>query len=263
MCDRFVLPLKDDRDSSPFAEDVVCVVGVVSRDPVASRRLVDQTTERPRLPDARPTSKGCTLECSYDTDRCVVYVELISGYGVIKVDSDVDMSWEEQVKQEREYMQALLLLFSICHSVIIFMPHPHVDLNYIKMLKVVDHFRQTVEEKVMSYLEQKLDASVWEAWQDDGRCCIPVLLTVFAETLPLSSSSSKSSEGSHNVHEDSRSSRREQPPLKRLSTALEDQMHMILSKCDVMSGYRVVSVFCNAFWYALLHVIGVSALHLY
>jgi hypothetical protein len=143
------------------------------------------------------------------------------------------------------------------------MPHPHVDLNYIKMLKVVDHFRQTVEEKVMSYLEQKLDASVWEAWQDDGRCCIPVLLTVFAETLPLSSSSSKSSEGSHNVHEDSRSSRREQPPLKRLSTALEDQMHMILSKCDVMSGYRVVSVFCNAFWYALLHVIGVSALHLY
>ena len=69
------------------------------------------------------------------------------------------------MKQEREYLQALLLLFSICHIVIvclrvrtdeyslncvrllfcqIFMPHPHIDLSYIKMLKLVGHFRYAV-----------------------------------------------------------------------------------------------------------------------
>ena len=75
-------------------------------------------------------------------------------------------------------------------------------------------FRQTVEEKVVGLLKQKLDATLWEAWQDDGRCCVPVLLTVFAEvqlsqgyqivchiycfiafwskTLPMLSSSSRS-----------------------------------------------------------------------
>ena len=70
------------------------MVGVVSKDPVASRRLVDQSTERPRLSDARASQKGCILECSYDAERCIVYVELISEYDVISVDSDhVEIPW--------------------------------------------------------------------------------------------------------------------------------------------------------------------------
>ena len=94
MCDRFVLPVDTDRDlrqvhnyidmimtnahlNSPSAEDTVCVVGVVSKNNVASSRLVDQATERPRLLDADASGKGCRLKCSYDAERCVLYVELI------------------------------------------------------------------------------------------------------------------------------------------------------------------------------------------
>lgn len=42
-------------------------------------------------------------------------------------------------------------------------------------------FRKTIKEEILNLLEEKLDSELWDAWQDDGRCCVPILLAVFAE----------------------------------------------------------------------------------
>ncbi|XP_062505636.1 nonsense-mediated mRNA decay factor SMG8-like [Corticium candelabrum] len=240
MCDRFVLPVDTDRDLSPSAEDTVCVVGVVSKNNVASSRLVDQATERPRLLDADASGKGCRLKCSYDAERCVLYVELIR-HDDWHVCADREATtWEKKVQEEREYLQALLLLFSICHIVVLFMPQHHIDLSYVKMFKLVGDFRQKIEEDILDFLEQKLDPDVWQTWQDNGCCTIPLLLLVFAETLPISLSStttsSKSFAESSNTFEEMRGTRREQPSVKRLISALEDQANTIFNKCGITSG---------------------------
>ena len=43
--------------------------------------------------------------------------------------------------------------------------------------------RQKIEEDILDFLEQKLDPDVWQTWQDNGCCTIPLLLLVFAEVF--------------------------------------------------------------------------------
>ncbi|XP_026465083.1 protein SMG8-like [Ctenocephalides felis] len=136
------------------------------------------------------------------------------------------------------YARALLLLFQICHVLVLNLPGSSFDVSYMGLFAAIDNARQKFLSKTSTKLRE---AGVTSRWYQAGRLCSPRCLFLF-EKSPLGRRPSSGSD------------------VKKLEHALEDQIYRVLRKARVVTNRSADSLFSvpknDEFVYVLTHEDG-------
>uniref|UniRef100_A0A6M2DWN0 Nonsense-mediated mRNA decay factor SMG8 n=1 Tax=Xenopsylla cheopis TaxID=163159 RepID=A0A6M2DWN0_XENCH len=141
------------------------------------------------------------------------------------------------------YARALLLLFQICHVLVLNIPGNTFDVSYMSLFAAIESGRQKMLTRTASRLRE---AGVTSRWYQSGRLCSPRCLFLFENSL-LGNRCSTFDDLGHNNKSDGdnavSSGRTARSDIKKMEHALEDQIYRVLRKARIVTNRSADSLF--------------------
>uniref|UniRef100_T1JDF4 Nonsense-mediated mRNA decay factor SMG8 n=1 Tax=Strigamia maritima TaxID=126957 RepID=T1JDF4_STRMM len=251
---KYTFPFNIDLPSISNKSEKVCVVGVVGKSSLhpqgGKALLIDELLQRQVFQnkifaDGNVSSANdCQLECFYNESQHVIYVHLIGIFDAYNLSLLCKKFYTELTEKgylhvfanmKFTHAKALLLLFSICHIILIVHPGSSFDVSYLHLFRTLDTIRQKLQPHISDIIRE---FSVSNDWIQAARPCSPRALFIFQSCLldprydGVSDNSVRSKLKSQKL-----------PPIKKLEHALEDQIYRILRKSRIITNISGNSLF--------------------
>ncbi|XP_045596633.2 nonsense-mediated mRNA decay factor SMG8 [Procambarus clarkii] len=215
---------------------------------MVGRKIFQRSMTRPLAVDSE-TMTG--VEGYYDPSRRTIYLHLTGAYDTSTLISSLEVM--HQQLQEKGFLMAwsslklgyarsLLVLFSVCHLLLLCHPTHVFDISYIHLFRTLD----TIRSKAQNYLAEVLRQvpGISNNWVSFGRLCAPRVLFIFSSRLlPIQIKSQDNISGQRSGAQRTSRNSNVPGPLRNLELALEDQIYRLLRKSRVITNISANSLF--------------------